>query len=183
MLLKNVLKKAAAMVGLNVDFDAENAENDRDIALLVECANSVYAEIVTEYLPLVFEEEILFGEKGRAYYSAFSKPPVNIVSLKDAGVNAAYTVFHDHICAENAEGKKLTARYAFKPPEIDGIETELIFNPAVTERTAALGIAAEYSLVCGMFGESVLYDKRYKDSLRNAMRKKGEMKIPARKFI
>jgi hypothetical protein len=183
MPLKNILKKVAAMVGLDIDFDDESAAEDKDVLLLVNCADSVCSEIAAEYLPLIFEEDILFAEGGSAGYAVFSRRPVNIVSLKASGVNVAYTVFPDRIYVKGAEGKRLTVRYAYLPSDSVGLDSEFVANPAVTERTAALGIAAEYSLINGMFNESVLYDRRYKDSLRSAMRKRGETRIRGRRFI
>jgi hypothetical protein len=183
MLLKNVLKKAAVMVGLDIDFDDENAAQDRDVDLLVKCAAVVFGEIAAEYLPFICEEDIPFAAGDGAFYANFSHPPVNIVSVKSAGVNVGYAVFPDRVVVKGAAGNSLTFRYVYSPPEVFEIDSDLTVNPALTERTAALGIAAEYALVNGMFNESILYDRRYKDSLRNAVRKRGEIRVKARKFI
>jgi hypothetical protein len=183
MLLKNVLKKAAVMVGLDIDFDAENAAEDKDVALLSKCAALVRDEIAAEYLPLIGEEEILFGDGDVAYYTDFTRQPVNIVSVKADGANVAYTVLPDRVYVKGAAGKSLTFKYCYMPPETDGLDSEFVACPALTERTAALGVAAEYALLNGMFNESVLYDRRYKESLRSAVRKRGEIRVKARKFI
>lgn len=55
--------------------------------------------------------------------------------------------------------------------------------PRVSARVTALGVAAEYCFVCGLFEEAQLWDGRYKDSLKIALRKKGAMSVKARRWF
>ncbi|MDR3292884.1 MAG: hypothetical protein LBT20_02130 [Clostridiales bacterium] len=180
MLIQNVVKKASEILGLTFDpTDAKNAET----AALIGCADTVYGEIVSDYFPLLFEEEILFDGDGRGETENFTKRLLYIVSLKSGEKTVKYTVFPDAIHAENVRNTVLTVRYAYIPDKIEELTAETELNTGVSERCFALGIASEYCLLNGMFNESVLYDKRFKDSLQAASRKRGEIKIKRRNWV
>jgi hypothetical protein len=183
MTVKNILKKIAAILGLNIDLDAADATENKDAALLIKCLDLVCGEIAAEYFPSVYEEDISFNGKGFAVYSAFSKPPLYVVSLRRNGQNVKYTAFADSIYAENIANMRLTVRYAYAHEEISGLTSRIALNPAITERILVMGTIAEYCLINGMFNENVMYDARYRESLRATVRKKSELKIKPQKWI
>ncbi|MDR1939382.1 MAG: hypothetical protein LBQ40_01120 [Clostridiales bacterium] len=183
MLIKNVLKKTAAIVGLDIDLDAENAALQKEVASLLEYADIVYNEIVADYFPLLCEEELYFDPTGCAELSGLGKNPLHIVSLRSGGANIKYTLFPSRIFASDAKNVFLTVRYAYIPDRLTGIDDEVAGLLNVTERMFALGVAAEYCLANGMLNESLLYDRRFKDAMQSAARKRGEIKIKRRRWI
>ncbi|MDR3263480.1 MAG: hypothetical protein LBT30_04140 [Clostridiales bacterium] len=179
MLIRNILKKAAAMLGEDIDFDTVTD----GAADFLQCADTVYNEITSEYFPLLFEEDIYFDYDGRAAMSGFSKKMLYAVSVKFSGANVKYAVFPSDIYAESMRSVYLTVRYAYVPAPIESADYITESDFGITERTFALGVACEYCLMKGMFNESLVYDKRYKDSLKSAARKHGEIKVKGRNWL
>ncbi|MDR1905819.1 MAG: hypothetical protein LBQ27_02745 [Clostridiales bacterium] len=182
MLIKNVLKKAAAMLGLNIDLDAANAETDKDIKSLIQCADIVNNEIFTDYFPLLREEEVYFNSAGYAETAALGKKLLRVLSLKYAGVNIKYTIFPGRIYVNGARNAFLTMRYAHAPETVTGLNYDTESDVGITERIFALGVAGEYCLINGMIDESRIFDKRYKDSLLGMTGKRSAINVRQRKW-
>ena len=58
--------------------------------------------------------------------------------------------------------KRADVLYSYAPLEVD-IEEECPISPTVGAKTLALGICAEYSMICGMYEQSVMYSDRFKE--------------------
>ena len=55
-------------------------------------------------------------------------------------------------------------KYSYIPLDID-IEEECPLPPLVSAKTLALGICAEYSMISGMYEQSVMYSDRFKEDM------------------
>lgn len=181
MLIKDVLKIAAGTLGLETD-SGGLAVNHGERSCLLDCAAAAYAEIVSEYFPLIYDEDIRFNSHGRAFFGNFSKRFFRALRVSLGGLDVAYTAFHDSLRAE-VRNADVRVRYEYIPPELQDEYGEIEIDAAVTERILALGIVAEYCLRNGRFEESALYDKKYKDSMLAVSRKKSRIDIKKRSWL
>jgi hypothetical protein len=191
MLIQNVLNRAASL--LNVEVTARTSSGGTELThegrMLAECAKNVYEELISDYFPLITEENIRFDSQSKISVAALSKKLLRVISIKRYAANFRYTVYTDSIEATGGANLVLTVRYAYCPDISRTIETfvdtamEAELPADVTERIFALGTVTEYCLVNGMYNECVMYDKRYKDALQVATRKSGEKKLKARTWM
>lgn len=175
MTVKKIMALAAELCGRRdlSDFlngiSAENlAEQERDAKTLLQCYNLTENELALDYLPLRRTQE--FVSEGELSYAEFEKPPVEILSVRDASGKK-------HSFELDADGVKVPAgalavEYSYRPAVKTG-EEEAEFNCKGDGRLLALGTACEFALFSGMMEEASLLDKRYRDALACACRERG----------
>jgi hypothetical protein len=146
---------------------------------LVKCGNLIYRDIATDYMPLIHTEKIKTAD-GKINYASFSKTPLRVLSVKAGGVKAGFKAYPGYILLDNSGEAEIT--YSFFPPE-KAAQEELEAMAGITPQMIAQGIAAEYCLITGLYEKSVLYQERFKESLRALTADAVARKIPERRWI
>jgi len=176
MLLREILKISAALLGLKTDIDTTTT-GDPEAKRLLECADLVMSEVTSDYFPLYKEEKIITGT-GCIYYDELLLPVLDIAEIRADGESVRYECYPFYL--KTVAGREVVIKYAYLA---DGLELDSdISLLKVSPRTFALGICAYYSLMNGMPDEAVLYDRQFKDSLIAAARKRGEIKMRVRNW-
>lgn len=154
---------------------------DRKLSLLLQCANMVRKEIAFEYLPLVATETVEHTQDAFSY-DALSHRVLRILQVQDAnrGIRLRFRMHPDR-CEVPASAGKLVVQYQYQPEDISFTD-DCGLPPSVTARTLALGIAAEYCLIQGMYEQSVLFSDRFADDMRSASRRVGEARVKPRRW-
>ncbi len=183
MELKEAIQLSLTYLG---DEDAsvnnKTAQHPR-LKLLVKCANLVIKEIATDYIPLTETEEVEI-DNGNISYEKLLHRVLEILSVKNVK-NGIYTNFRmnpTECVLENKDIKKALVKYTYLPVDIE-IDEQCPISPIISAKTLALGICAEYSLIEGMYEQSVMYSERFKEDMRTATRKKGEIRIKPRRWL
>ena len=83
---------------------------------------------------------------------------------------------------QNENIKNASVKYSYMPVDIE-IDEQCPVSPLVSAKTLALGICAEYTLIQGMYEQSVAYSTRFKEDMRTDVRKKGEIKVKPRRWL
>lgn len=183
MELKEAIQLSLTYLG---DEDAsvnnKTAQHPR-LKLLVKCANLVIKEIVTDYIPLTETEEVEVTD-GKISYEKLLHRVLEILSVKNVknGIFTNFKMNPAECILENKDIQKAEIRYNYLPTDIE-IDEQCPVSPMVSAKTLALGICAEYSLIEGMYEQSVMYSDRFKEDMRTATRKKGEIKIKPRRWL
>lgn len=188
MTVKNIIKNACVFLSkdelLNLtDLGGENQATDeqtKDLNHLVRCLNLVYNEIATDYIPLLNKETFL-PDNGRIYFEDFSKKLLEIYRIEDKfGYKTNYKLYPNFL--ETIDGEvKIT--YSFEPEAIVSLDSVIeSFSEKITERVIAYGVAMEYSFICGLHDDAAIWEKRFKDGILIAARKKSEIRLPARRW-
>lgn len=182
MQLKEAIQICLTYLGdEDASINAQTAQHPK-LKLLVKCANLVIKEIATEYAPLI-EEETVDVVEGRIEYEGLTRKVAEVRKVQDidSGLTSKFYCAPTH-CKLSSEGvKRAKIVYSYIPLDID-IEEDCPISPAVSAKTLALGICAEYSMISGMYEQSVTYSDRFKQDMRTAARKKGEIKIKPRRW-
>ncbi len=152
------------------------------LKLLVKCANLVIKEIAAEYVPLI-EEETVRVVDGKISFEGLMHKIAEVRKVQDAlsGLTSDFYNTPTHCKLLNDGVKKARIVYSYLPLDID-IEDDCPLPPAVGAKTLALGICAEYSMISGMYEQSLMYSDRFKQDMRTAVRKKGEIKVKPRRW-
>ena len=181
MQLKEAIQICLTYLG---DEDAsinEQTAHHPKLKLLVKCANLVIKEIATEYVPLIEEETVEVVDGNISYEGLMHRvAEVRKVEDIDSGLTSQFYCAPTH-CKVKNDMKKARIVYSYIPLDID-IEEDCPLSPAVSAKTLALGICAEYSMISGMYEQSVMYSDRFKQDMRTAVRKKGDIKIKPRRW-
>ena len=152
---------------------------------LKTCVGTVYSQIASDLLPLITLEDIVCTDS-RFDISALSKRVIDIVSIVESEGKVDFKVYPTYVLCELASDSPITlsVKYTYLPDFPDIATTDLEdFYGKMTPRTFAYGVAAEYSLISGMYEEANIWDKRFKESVLAVYHKKREMKIPPRRWL
>lgn len=173
------LEDVLASISEEGQLDQEQQERaEADKKLLLRCANLVVGEVAAEYLPLK-ATEVLSSPDGNIEYSAFSRRPIEVYSVRRNGAKCRYKMYPHKLITEAGE---VEVCYSYVPQSV-GIDEELDFAEGkLTPRVLAYGTAAEYCLINCLHQEAGVWDKRYKDSLLGALRAGRPLRIPARRW-
>ncbi|MDR1093960.1 MAG: hypothetical protein LBL66_07415 [Clostridiales bacterium] len=173
MQLNEIIQLAAFYLGLDESDGKASAQ-------LCKCANLAVNEICADHYPLTRETTVQSGTGKIAYSELAAERVLEVLSVKRGGENTRFRSFHGYIKTE----PNITAavRFAYLPGEYAPDEAVPIPDK-IGARIVAYGAAAEYCLINGLFEEAVVWEKRYKDSLAANLRKRGEITVPARRWL
>ncbi len=160
----------------------ENPAREKEIERLLQCLNLVYQEVTSEYLPLIFEEEIS-PNKDKVFFTNLSKSVLEVQKVMSANGNRiGFRLFPDHILL-NANYEKVKIRYTYEPDVLTKTSVISNYGGKLPKRVLAYGVAMEFSFISSLSDEAYIWEARYKDSLKNIVRKKHEVKLPVRRWI
>lgn len=168
MTVKEILLASAELLQLD-DVVAQlrgTGEESEKTDVLLQCFNLVENELALDYLPLYAETEVE-TETGVVNYTSLPHAVVRILRVQDEGGNAlSFKLFPSYI---KASCGKLKIGYTYAPTAKTLLgSSDYVLQASV--RLFAYGIAAEYTLLTGMFEESAVWDKKYKDAIEAAYR-------------
>lgn len=163
---------AAFYLSLDNVFDDEAA-----LKKLLKCANLVRAEIASDYFPLITAETVSSVDGIISMYSLMRRP-VDVKRITKGGKAVKFKVYPDIIKTVPGEAE---IEYSYMPEDA-GLHGDAGFSDKIGARVLACGTAAEYCLITGLFEEAALWEKRYKDSLLAAQRKKSEIRVRQRRW-
>jgi hypothetical protein len=165
------------LLGVETD-DLSAAKKDTDIML--RCFNLIENEIALEYKPLIFSENIT-TENGIINFDILSKQILEVIKVEDESENKiSYKLFHTYL---KTKPENVVLYYSFIPEKKELTSISDYLENEIPQRTMAMGIACEFSLISAMYDEAVMWDKRYKDSLERISSKKVKQVMPARRWI
>jgi len=163
----------------NLEDLSDFSDARRDLDLLVECGNMVYSELAGEYLPL-YSSQSFKNESGNIEFKDFNKNVVEINSVTDLNGNKLYFKVYPQSLS-TLRGSVIVS-FSYLPDKV-GVYDALDYHAGrLSERIVAYGICAEYSIIKGMFNDATYFDKKFRDSLLNACRRKNIL-IPPRRWL
>lgn len=144
------------------DWVEAELNGNRELRLIIRCANLVLKEVACEYIPL-YHKQNMVSHDGKINYSDFEKSLLEIkeVTCSD-GKKVKYTTCVDHISIKDGTYQIL---YTYVPDnkgffdEIDFVDDKSI------DKLFAYGTAAEFCLIHGMYENALMWEQRYKDAL------------------
>lgn len=176
MTVKEVLTKTIGIIcDEDIDLDVDSKKRKR----LVDCLDTVYQELMEQYIELKTKEEINVND-GKIYYTAFSKRLKDIISIHKNGMKQDYKLYPAYLEIDQIGGVEI--RYTYLPEQI-GIGDELILPPPYTENMLAMGIASEYFYRSGLIDEAIFYKNRYDNALVNLSRVRNSFTLKTRSFV
>lgn len=183
MTVKEVVLTAATELGVYEEVEnyilGVSEEGKTKLELLLKCFQIVENELALDYIPLTTEDEI-YSATGYIKFDTLSRSAVRIVSVTDASGNeATFKLYADHLVTQ-AGKVKITYTYTPEEKTLDG---QSDFKLYVSPRLIAYGIAVEYSLVCGMFEEASVWDRKYKEAIEAVYRAHPARRISSRRWV
>ncbi|HAJ77702.1 MAG TPA: hypothetical protein DCO89_01360 [Clostridiales bacterium] len=183
MKINDVIKEVAIMLQLsNVssaylsNFENLDTQTQRDVNLLLSCANEVLSDIATDHLPLKFAEEITVTS-GQFNLSGLSKTFHKLISIETA---EDYSIELDTLKIKSGKYK---ITYNFLPEIYEIGDTIADCDIRITSYALGFGIAAEYCLICGNYSESEMWNSRFESAVQIARRSAKMPKLKERRWI
>lgn len=168
MKIKDVLALAAADLGRE---DLVALVNDcagspsGELSSLLRCYHLVENEIALDYFPL-YKEESLPVTDGAIPYRDFAFAPVEVERVTAEGRELCFEPLSDRL---RVEGTALRARvrYRYSPAEKAWTD-DSEFSGKISARLLSFGVASEFCLSAGQFGEAATWEKKYREALKAA---------------
>ena len=170
MKVKDVLLSAADSLGVyegvKQAIDAGTVDSNKETRTLLRCFNLVENEVALDYLPLKAEDTV-YSDSGKIAFSELTNSPVRILGVSDLSGNPVrFSLFPDFI---KTEAGKCVVLYTYAPKEKTAQEeSDFITNLSV--RALSFGVCAEYCTACGLYEQASVWDAKYKEALRAALR-------------
>ena len=184
MLVKECMEVAAVKLGLEESLqtyfeETATAEDAKKVELLLTCFNIVENELALDYFPL-HAEDTLLSSGGVIKFSELSKPAVRITKVTDTwGNSVPFQLFPDFLKTQPGE---VRVAYTYAPEKKTAAGAS-DFSSSVSARLIAYGMAAEYTMATGLFEDSVVWDKKYKEGIRAAYRLQSCKRIRSRRWV
>lgn len=189
MKVKDMIQLAAELMGRQDLADylagetAEQAEEQaalqKEAALLLRCFNLVENELAFDYYPLLCTE-LVETDSGAIFYHSLKREAINIRSIQDLHGNERKFVLYPEYCKTDAGRLKIT--YSYLPAQ-KTMEGDSDYQLKFSERLFAYGIACEYALISGEYEQATVWDKRYREALRSALRTETKGSMRAKKWV
>ena len=174
MVMKEIVTLAAFYLDLDDVLNGEPSGAETQTKLL-KCANLARGEIASDYFPLITCEKAASAD-GTILPSSLKKRLLDVKRVTQRGVAVNFKVYPAAIKTIAGE---IEIEYSYMPDDAE-IGGDTNFTDKISARTIAYGAAAEYCLIAGLFEEAVIWEKRFKDSLLAAQRKKSEIRTKPR---
>ncbi len=181
--VKEALRAAADHLGMYERIEGylngTSSDAATEVEALLRCFNIVESELAFDYLPL-YAEETVESETGVVPYAQLSGSVVRVVNVEDEwGNQAPFRLFPTYL---KTQGGRLKIRYTYSPTK-KNLNDESDYHLHVSARLFGYGIAAEYSLALGLFEESAVWDKKYKDAIAAVYNVKPCRVIRSRRWV
>ena len=187
--VKNVIESATKMLGIDElgDLSSTSSLDDRAQKILndlIYCFNEVYQELLTDYFPIVIEEEMTLDKTRRVVFENLNNHILRLYAILDENYqNLSYVVLSS-FARLNCPIKKVIVRYSYLPALASSLNDELdCANIGITERIMALGVSAEYCLYRGKMNEASIFEQKYKNSIESAKLPTKRMYVKSRKWV
>lgn len=184
MTVKECMRLASTILGIDNDVAAYYAddvspEQKKRAELLLTCFNIVENELALDYFPLI-AEDTLETEQGNVPFSSLENSAVRVIKVTDEwGNSAAFQLFPTYL---KTQPGKVCVKYTYTPVNKTK-DDESDFCSAVSARLIAYGMAAEYTMAMGVFEDSAMWDKKYKDGIRTAYRVQKCERLRSRRWV
>lgn len=163
----------------NVDSSVREQETKTiKVKNLVACCNLVLQELASEYAP-IFKEETVQVQNKRLNFDQLQFDVQEVFSLKDeSGCSIKFTPCQNELGTQ--QNGNLTVIYSKKISDKTFFEEVEVGLSNLDVRVISYGVCAEYCFMQGDYDNVNVWDSRFKASLKQLLRKKGELKMPKR---
>ena len=182
MTVKDVIYYACVMCGRE-NLSGQIAEgvipdDNPEIRKMINCYDLTVMELSENIEPLIMTER-LCSPVGEYYFADFSKTPKQILKVEVDGKKVDYTLRPDKMIVSAVECD-VTYDYRVKPTVSLSDEVEYDEN-TFSARVLAMGVAAEYLLVSGLFDEAISWRERYEKAVETYVLTKSK-RMKARRW-
>lgn len=157
---------------------AQNDDERNKINKLNDCLALVLSEIVNEYF-YVYKSEKITVNGGFFAFNDLQDRIVEVIKVTRFGTKANYSLRTDGLEISDGEYE---ITYAYEPV-FNASDTDYPLYGKLTPRVVALGVVAEYLLLCDRFNEATAFNNRFKDALVGVEKKRIGLKIKRRRWL
>ena len=157
----------------------EAESDDPEVKKLIAALNLITEELSEWTVNPEFSEE-LTSNNGKFFYSSFSFPLYKLKKVEFEGRSISFKAYPDRL---ETSTDKITVTYSYLFPKITSLSDEAKICSLLGERTVAYGVAAEYQLIAGLFGEAVTLRNRFEDGVSSYILSRRSPKIPKRSWL
>ncbi len=183
MRVNNIIKQVATYLQLSnvLDADLDDYENldlqtKKDINLILSSMNEVLSDIATDYLPLVYCEEIEV-ENSEFEFSNLTKP---FYKLQKIETKKPYNIELETLYIANGKYK---IHYQFLPDIFELGDEITDFDSRLTIFAVCYGVASEFCLISGNYSESELWNSRFESAMDIAKRQNKVFSLKSRRWL
>lgn len=175
MTLRDILQKTIQILDEDINLEETGIKRTR----LIACANMIYQELTTEYVPLKNREILCFEDK-RLYFSNFVYKVKDVLGIYINGESIGFRIYPMYIEADIKGNAEVV--YLYHSEEL-AIDDEATLPPQYTAFVLASGVASEYLYRSGFVEEAMFYKTRYDTAVLNLSRIRKGITLKKRRMF
>ena len=177
MTLADVIERTASIIGAEGDVTTYPTQL---LNKLKDCVCTVYAELITEHIPLKTKEKATLSGN-RIYFEDLNFSVREILKISSPAGRHRFNVFDKHVEVENCPGEaEVEYLYYFVPEELTD---ELVLPPQYSVYIMAVGAAAEYFYRSSLLDEAMFFRNRFESGINNLSRSGRIFALPKRRLL
>lgn len=189
MTVLQVLKNASLYLNLLDEFQPFfNEETQTEISTqtqkefdkLLYALNLVVVEILSEYVEVVTEENIVF-ENNLFDISCLANDLNRVHNIVKNNKKIDFKLLADKIKAQ-VDGE-VAITYSYYPKKLVVTDSLNFLNSKISLKTLALGVASEYCFINGFFDDAKIWEERFEKALKGNLKMLGKVNLPNRRWI
>ena len=175
MRVDSIVKQVLVRLGIDARYNLSLLPTDDElIVTIVRCLNLVVSELASDYVEVRKIDSVSVLNK-MVSYDVFSERLINVKTVSDnSGNNVKYRLYPNHLMVD-AEND-VSVEYCYLPVAVE-LDDEVNLSPRITELLIINGVLGEYCMINGRYEDSMLYDKRYREMIKLAVKPTREIKL------
>lgn len=179
MRVDSVVKQVLVRLGIEARYNLSLLPRDDELIItIVRCLNMVANELASDYVDVRKIECVQVVNK-MVRYDSFSERLINVKKVLSNGVSVKYRLHPDFLMID-AEGQ-VDIEYCYLPGIVE-LDDELMLSPRITELLMINGVLGEYCMINGRYEDSMIFDKRYREMIKMAIKSTREIRLKQGSF-
>ncbi|MBQ7351610.1 MAG: hypothetical protein IJW59_01915 [Clostridia bacterium] len=185
MIVKEIIKRSAELLGLKEVVDAIDSNEDysvgvkEDIDNLLIAVNMVNNNIAGSYIELIGLVNVESFSGFIPYVKISNNSIIEIKKILKDGIEQEFRLFPEGVKVDTLG--MCEVEYSYFPERVE-FDSEINHYLKINELVFALGVVGEYLYIKGAIDDAYMWDKRFKSSMFNLVRPKRNLVIPARRW-
>lgn len=157
----------------------QECEN-KELNLLKDCVNLVCNAIACDYIN-VTKSKLVNNIRGEIAYNDITNDRIyKILKVKNVyGDRIPFRITDNGIECDKGN---VSITYSYFPKEYGFDDVIDVFKTKITERVFAFGVCSEYLYILGNSDDASIFEDRFKNAMRNIVRKQNEIVMPKRRW-
>lgn len=165
------------------DGQEEAVKEPTNIDMYITLINFVLTDIAQNFLCYKCTQDLLSDGQGQIKLADFLHVPCSIKCIKtDSGKKVKFYVTEDDLVVGEAN-KLFYVEYAYLPDALTSLDDSVLLPLGLDTKTLVYGVVSEYLATKMQYTEANIWELKFKQGLKNMMRRYRDLRVAYRSLI